>query len=56
MDKWDNPQEPIDILLNIDDDEIEPNAHNIRIGALIFFIWSVVMMMLGIGIGRYLIH
>jgi len=29
--------------------------HNVRIGALIFFIWSVVMMMLGIGIGRYLI-
>lgn len=54
MDKWDNPQEPIDILLNIDD-EIEPNTHNVRIGALIFFIWSVVMMMLGIGIGRYLL-
>jgi len=56
MEKWDNPQEPMHLRMPPMDDELEPNTHNVRIGALIFFIWSVVMMMLGIGIGRYLIN
>lgn len=40
----------------MDDEEIETNANNVKIGALIFFIWSAVMMALGIGIGVYLIN
>ena len=55
VERWDNPQEPMHLRMPPMDDEIEPNAHNVRIGALIFFIWSVVMMMLGIGIGLYLL-
>ena len=56
VERWDNPQEPMHLRMPPMDDNVETNAHNVRIGALIFVIWSAVMMALGIGIGVYLIN
>lgn len=55
VERWDNPQEPM-YIAPMGDEAQDDEPHNVKIGALIFFIWSAAMMVLGIGIGVYLIN
>ena len=60
MGRWDNEDNEIKVNMAsvippdpTDGGADEPSSKAV---ALTFLIWSVVMMMFGIGIGRYLIH